>query len=143
MISPASVQEVMSRADIVDGGGQFVRLRKRGVNYIANCPFHNEKSPSFNVSAAKGIFKCFGCGKAGNVVTFIQEHEKLTYPEAIRWLADYYKITLQETERSPEQQQQQLAEEALRILNEYAANYFHTTLLDSEEGMLIGMSYFN
>ena len=142
MIAPASINEVMSRADIVDVIGQFVRLKKRGTSYIANCPFHNEKSPSFNVSPAKGIYKCFGCGKAGNVVSFIQEHEKLTYPESIRWLADYYKITLQETERTPEQQQQQLAGEALRIINEYAANYFHETLLNSEEGQLIGGSYF-
>jgi DNA primase len=142
MISPASIQEVMNRADIVDVIGQFVRLRKRGTNYIANCPFHNEKTPSFNVSPSKGIYKCFGCGKAGNVVTFVQEHEKLTYPEAMRWLADHYKITLEETERSPEQQQQQLAEESLRILNEYAAGYFHNILLADEEGQLIGMSYF-
>jgi len=142
MISPASIQEVMNRADIVDVVGQFVRLKKRGTNYIANCPFHNEKTPSFNVSPAKGIYKCFGCGKAGNVVTFVQEHEKLTYPEAIRWLADHYKITLQETERSPEQQQKQLAEEGLRILNEYATTWFHDTLLNTEEGQLIGLSYF-
>lgn len=132
----------MSRADVVDVIGQFVKLRKRGAGYLANCPFHNEKTPSFHVSAAKGIYKCFGCGKAGNVVTFIQDHEKLTYPEAIRWLADHYKITLDETERTPEQQQQQLAGEALRILNEYAANYFHDILLNSEEGQLIGLSYF-
>jgi DNA primase len=142
VISPASIQEVMSRADVVDVIGQFVRLKKRGAGYLANCPFHNEKTPSFHVSAAKGIYKCFGCGKAGNVVTFVQDHEKLTYPEAIRWLASHYKITLEETERSPEQQQQQLAEEALRILNEYAAGYFHNTLLNSEEGQLIGLSYF-
>ena len=142
MISAASIQEVMNRADIVDVVGQFVRLKKRGTNYLANCPFHNEKTPSFNVSPAKGIYKCFGCGKAGNVVTFIQEHEKLTYPEAMRWLADYYKIALEETERSPEQQQHQLAEEALRILNEYAAGYFHNTLLNTEDGQLVGLSYF-
>ena len=142
MITPASVQEVMSRADIVDVLGQFIRLKKRGVNYISNCPFHNEKTPSFNVSPTKGIYKCFGCGKAGNVVTFLQEHEKLTYPEAIRWLADYYKITIEETERTPEQQQQMLAGESLRILNEFAAKYFHDTLLNSEEGQLIGLSYF-
>lgn len=132
----------MSRADIIDVVGQFVRLKKRGANYIANCPFHNEKSPSFSVSAAKGIYKCFGCGKAGNVVTFVQEHEKLTYPEAIRWLAGYYKITLEETERTPEQQQQQLAEESLRILNEFAAGHFHDVLLNTEEGQNIGLSYF-
>ena len=132
MIAPASIQEVMSRADIIDVVGQFVRLKKRGASYIANCPFHNEKTPSFNESPAKGIYKCFGCGKAGNVVTFVQEHEKLTYPEAIHWLADYYKITIEETERSPEQQQKQLAEEALRILNEYAAGYIHDTLFNTE-----------
>jgi len=142
VIAPASIQEVMSRADIIDVIGQFVRLRKRGANYMANCPFHNEKTPSFNVSPAKGIYKCFGCGKAGNVVTFVQEHEKLTYPEAIRWLADYYKIALQETERTPEQQQKHLAEEGLRILNEFAAGWFHDTLLNTDEGQVIGGSYF-
>ncbi|XZF16029.1 DNA primase [Chitinophagaceae bacterium MMS25-I14] len=141
MISPASINEVMQRADVIDIIGQFIRLKKRGANYIANCPFHNEKTPSFYVSAAKGIYKCFGCGKGGNVVTFIQDHEKLTYPEAIRWLADYYKIPLEETEKTPEQQQQQLAEESLRILNEYAANYFQEQL-QSEEGQAIGLSYF-
>ncbi len=142
MISPASIQEVLNRADIVEIVGQFVRLKKRGANYIANCPFHNEKTPSFSVSGTRGIYKCFGCGKGGNVVSFVQDHEKLTYPEAIRWLADYYKIALQETERTPEQQQQQLAEESLRILNEYAAQYFHDTLLYTEEGQAIGLSYF-
>ncbi len=142
MIAQASINEVMGRADIVDVIGQFVRLKKRGTNYIANCPFHNEKSPSFNVSPAKGIYKCFGCGKAGNVVTFIQEHEKLSYPESIHWLADYYKIAIEETERSPEQIQQQQAGESLRILNEYAAKYFHDILLNDEEGKLIGGSYF-
>ncbi len=142
MIAPQSIQEVLSRADIIDIIGQFVRLKKRGANYMANCPFHNEKTPSFHVSAAKGIYKCFGCGKGGNVVTFIQEHEKLTYPESIRWLADYYKITLEESERTPEQQLHQLAEEGLRILNEFAAQYFHDNLLNTEEGQNIGLSYF-
>jgi DNA primase len=132
----------MNRADIIDVLGQFIRLKKRGANYIANCPFHNEKTPSFSVSPAKGIYKCFGCGKAGNVVTFVQDHEKLTYPEAIRWLADYYKIKLEETERSPEQQQQQLAEESLRVVNEYAATFFHNALIETEEGQAIGLSYF-
>lgn len=142
MITQGSIKQVMDRADIVDVLGQFIRLKKRGANYQANCPFHNEKTPSFNVSPAKGIFKCFGCGKAGDVVTFVQEHEKLTYPEAIRWIADYYKIQLEESERTPEQQQQQMASEALRILNEYAAGYFHDTLLNTEEGQLVGLSYF-
>ena len=142
MISPASIQEVMSRADIVNVVGQFIRLKKRGINYLANCPFHNEKTPSFNVSPVKGIYKCFGCGKAGNVVTFLQEHEKLTYPEAIKWLADYYKIAIEETERSPEQQQQQQIGESLRILNEFATNWFQNTLYNTDEGKIVGLSYF-
>lgn len=142
MISQTSIQEVQNRADIIEIIGQFVRLKRRGASYIANCPFHSEKTPSFHVSPAKGIYKCFGCGKGGNVVTFIQEHEKLTYPEAIRWLADYYKIALEETERTPEQVQQQQSQESLRILNEFAAEYFHDVLLNTDEGQTIGLSYF-
>lgn len=132
----------MNRADIVEVVEQFVRLKKRGANYIANCPFHNEKSPSFSVSASKGIFKCFGCGKGGNAVTFVQEHEKTTYPDAIRWLADFYKIQLEETKASDEQIQQQQVEESLRLFNEFAATYFTNILLNTEEGQTIGLSYF-
>jgi DNA primase len=142
VIAQGSIQEVLNRADIIEIIGQFVRLKRRGANHIANCPFHSEKTPSFYVSGAKGIYKCFGCGKGGNVVTFIQDHEKLTYPEAIRWLADYYKIALEETERTPEQVQQQQSEESLRILNDFAAKYFHETLLNTEEGQVIGLPYF-
>lgn len=142
MIKESSIKEVMERANIVEVVGQFVRLKKRGSNYIANCPFHHEKSPSFSVSQPKGIYKCFGCGKAGNVVSFVQEHEKMTYPEAIKWLAEYYKITLEETETSPEVKIQQQAGEAIRIINEFAAQWFHQTLLQTEEGQLIGLSYF-
>lgn len=132
----------MNRADIVEVVEQFVRLKKRGANYIANCPFHNEKSPSFSVSASKGIFKCFGCGKGGNAVTFVQEHEKITYPEAIRWLAEFYKIPLEETKASEDQIQQQQVEESLRLFNEFAASYFTNALLHTEEGQTIGLSYF-
>lgn len=142
MIAQHSIQEVMNRADVVEVIGQFLRLKKRGINYIANCPFHNEKTPSFNVSPNRGIYKCFGCGKGGNVVTFVQEHEKLTYPEAIRWLADFYKIELQETEKTPEQVQKQQIEESLRIINDFAAGYFQDILLNTEEGQAIGLSYF-
>ncbi len=142
MISQASVQEVINRADIVEIIGLSVRLKRRGSNYIGNCPFHNEKTPSFSVSPSKGFFKCFGCGKGGNVVSFVQEHEKLGFAETIRWLADYYKIALEETERSPEQIQHHAVEESLRILNEFAAGYFHETLLHNEEGQAIGHSYF-
>jgi DNA primase len=142
MIAQESVQEVLNRADIIEIVGLAVRLKKRGTNYIANCPFHNEKTPSFSVSATKGIYKCFGCGRGGNVVTFVQEHEKLSFVEAIRWLADYYKIELHETERSPEQVQSQQIEESLRILNEFATSYFSESLLETEEGQTIGLSYF-
>lgn len=142
MIAPESIQEVMDRTDIIDVVGQFVRLKKRGANHIANCPFHNEKTPSFYVSAAKGIYKCFGCGKGGNAVTFLQDHEHLSYPEAIKWLADYYKIEIEETEKTPEQQQQQLVEESLRVINEFAAKYFEDFLLNDEEGQAVGLSYF-
>src|ERR1041384_4505241 len=141
MIAQESVQEVLNRADIIEIIGLAVRLKKRGTNYIANCPFHNEKTPSFSVSASKGIYKCFGCGRGGNVVTFVQEHEKLSFVEAIRWLADYYKIELQETERSPEQIQSQQVEESLRILNEFATQFFAECLAE-EEGQTIGISYF-
>ena len=142
MIAQASVQEVINRADVVEIVGQFVRLKKRGTNYIANCPFHNEKTPSFSVSSTKGIYKCFGCGKGGNSVTFIQDHEKLTFPEAIKWLADFYKIELVESERSPEQLASQQTEESLRILNDFAATWFTQTLLNTEEGKAVGLSYF-
>lgn len=142
MITPSSINEVQNRIDIVEIVGQFVRLKKRGANYIGNCPFHSEKTPSFSVSASKGIYKCFGCGKAGNAVTFIQEHEKLTYPEAIRWLAEYYKVALEETTQSPERVQQYHTEESLRVLNDWAAKYFHQELYESDEGNTIGLSYF-
>ena len=92
MISRSTIQKVNDTADLLDVVGSFIKLKKRGTNYIGNCPFHNEKTPSFTVSAAKGIYKCFGCGKAGNVITFVQEHEKLSYPEAIVWLAKRYHI---------------------------------------------------
>jgi DNA primase len=142
MIAQASVEEVIQRADIVEIVGLAVRLKKRGTNYISNCPFHNEKTPSFSVSSTKGIFKCFGCGRGGNVVSFVQEYEKLSFVEAIRWLADYYKIALEETERSPEQVHSQQIEESLRILNEFAAQYFSDQMSKTQEGRDIGAAYF-
>lgn len=142
MIAPESIQQVINRSDIVEVIGQFLKLRKRGTNYIANCPFHNEKSPSFNVNPAKGIYKCFGCGKGGDVVSFVEEYEKFSFVEAIRWLANYYQIELNETEAPEEYKHQQQIEESLRIVNEFAAKYFQETLEQSEEGQLIGGSYF-
>lgn len=142
MISPASIQEVIQRTDIVEIVGQFVRLKKRGSNYIGNCPFHNEKTPSFNVNPAKGIFKCFGCGKGGDVISFVEEYEKFTFYETIRWLANYYQIELEETAVSEDYKQLQQVEESLRIVNDFAAKYFENLLWNEEEGQLIGLAYF-
>ncbi len=142
MILSTTIDAVNQRTDIVEVVGQFVQLKKRGINYIANCPFHNERTPSFNVNPARGIFKCFGCGKGGNAITFLQEHEKLSYPEAIKWLADFYKIEVEETERSQEQMAQQQEGESLRIAAEFAAAWFAQTLRETEEGQAIGLSYF-
>jgi len=142
MIAGASIQQVISRADITEVIGQFIKLRRRGTNYIANCPFHNEKTPSFNVNPAKGIYKCFGCGKGGDVVSFIEEYEKFSFTEAIRWLAKFYQIDLQETESSDAYKQQQQIEESLRIVNEFAASYFEDILHQHEEGKIIGGGYF-
>jgi DNA primase len=142
MIARSTVQKVIDTADVVDVVGNFVTLKKRGANQLGLCPFHNEKTPSFTVSPAKGIYKCFGCGKAGNSVTFIQEHEQLSFPEAIKWLAKLYHIEVEEKERTPEEQQQQKEEESLRIVNEFAQDYFHNTLKENTEGQQIGLSYF-
>jgi DNA primase len=143
MIAPESIQQVINRSDIVEVIGQFLKLRKRGANYIGNCPFHNEKTPSFNVNPAKGIFKCFGCGKGGDVVSFIEEYEKFSFVESIRWLAHYYQIELSETEAPAEVKQQQQVEESLRIVNEFATKYFEDILTNNEEGQLIGGGYFS
>ncbi len=142
MIARESIQQVRNRADIVEVIGQFINLKRRGANYQANCPFHNEKSPSFNVNPARGIFKCFGCGKGGDVVSFIEEYEKFSFVEAIRWLANFYQIQLEETETTQEYKQQQQIEESLRVVNEYAAQYFEDILHSNEDGKNIGGSYF-
>lgn len=142
MITPSSIQEIRDRADILDVVGHFITLKRRGTNYIANCPFHNEKTPSFNVNPSRGIFKCFGCGKAGDVVTFVQEHEKFSFVEAIRWLAEYYNIALEETQDSTQGVANRQIEESLRILFEFAVSYFENNLFHTEEGQNIGLSYF-
>ncbi len=142
MISRATIQKVNDTADLFDVVGSFVKLKKRGANYLGNCPFHNEKTPSFTVSPSKGIYKCFGCGKAGNVITFVQEHEKLTYPETIVWLAKRYHIEVEETQVSDEARELRQIEESLRIINTFAAQYFHDTLNVNPEGQTIGLSYF-
>jgi len=143
VISPATIKKVHETADLLDVVGSFVKLKKRGSNYLGNCPFHNEKTPSFTVSPSKGIYKCFGCGKAGNVITFVQEHEKLTYPETIVWLAKRYHIEVEETTQSDEVRELRHTEESLRIINQFAVRYFHEALLQTEEGQIAGLSYFH
>ena len=116
MITQTTIQQILSRIDILDVVGSFVKLKRRGANYLGNCPFHNERTPSFTVSPSKEIFKCFGCGKSGNTISFVMEHEKLSYAEALRWLAARYNIEVEETERTPEQKVQQQASESLYII---------------------------
>jgi DNA primase len=141
MISPGTIQQIHSRIDIVDVVGGFVKLKKRGANYLGNCPFHNERTPSFTVSPTKEIFKCFGCGKSGNTISFLMEHEKLSYVEALRWLANRYNIEIEETVVSPEAVQMQQVAESLYIINNFAQKFYEQQLYDSEEGKDIALSY--
>ncbi len=141
MIPPETISTILSTARIEDVVGDFVSLKRRGVNYLGLCPFHNEKTPSFTVSPAKGIFKCFGCGKAGNSVGFLMEHEHFTYPEALKFLAKRYQIEIEEEEQTPEKVQEQNEREALFQLNHFAQQYFEKTLHESEEGKAVGLTY--
>jgi len=141
MISPSTIQQITSRIDIIDIVGEFVKLKKRGTNYLGNCPFHNEKSPSFTVSPVKEIYKCFGCGKSGNSITFLMEHEKYSYVEALRWLAARYNIEIEETETSPEQKILVQTSDSLYAINHFAQKFFSEQLLESEEGKNIALSY--
>ncbi len=141
MISRHTTEQIQNRIDIIDVVGEFVKLKKRGSNYIGNCPFHNEKTPSFTVSPAKGLFKCFGCGKSGNTIGFLMEHEKLSYPEALKWLANRYNIEVEETEASPEQKLLNQTADSLYIINNFAKQFFADSLLNTEEGKTIALSY--
>src|SRR5690242_19430871 len=141
MITPQTIQQITSRIDIIDVVGEFVKLKKRGTNYLGLCPFHNEKSPSFTVSPAKEIYKCFGCGKSGNTITFLMEHEKYSYVEALKWLAARYNIEIEETEVSDEVKQQQLVAESLHIINGFAQKFFTEQLFNTEEGQSHALSY--
>lgn len=142
MIDQATVARILDAADITDVVSDFVALKKRGVNMLGLCPFHNEKTPSFTVSPAKGIFKCFGCGKGGNSVNFIMEHENLTYPEALKWLAKKYHIDVIEQEETEEQKQLKDERESLMIVSGFAQKYFTRYLWEENEGRTIGLSYF-
>jgi DNA primase len=141
MISQQSIQQILSRIDIIEIVGSFIKLKKRGANYLGLCPFHGEKSPSFTVSPAKEIYKCFGCGRSGNTISFIMEHEKYSYVEALRWLAAKYNVEVEETQMSPERLQQQQTADSLYILNSFAQKYFSQNLFENEEGQAIGLSY--
>ena len=141
MISRDTIDTIISTIRIEEVIGDFVSLRRRGVNMIGLCPFHNEKTPSFTVSPTKGIYKCFGCGKAGNGVNFVMEHEHFSYPEALRYLANKYQIEIEEEVQTAEMQEKLSEREALFNLNQFALDFFVTTLHDTEEGRAIGLSY--
>lgn len=141
MISQTTIQKILGRIDIIDVVGSFIKLKKRGTNYLGLCPFHNEKTPSFTVSPAKEIYKCFGCGRSGNTISFVMEHEKYSYVEALKWLANRYNIEIEETFQTDEQRQQQQSAESLYIINSFAQQFFSKVLFETEEGQDIGLSY--
>lgn len=142
MITKPTIDRIMESIDIVEVVGEFVQLKKRGANYVGLSPFSNERTPSFTVSPAKGIFKDFSSGKGGSAVTFLMELEKFTYPEALKWLAKKYGIEVEETVESSENREEENHRESLMIVSAYAAKFFHDSLLETEEGQNIGLSYF-
>lgn len=142
MIPKETVDRIFDTARIDEVVGEFVALKKRGSSMLGLCPFHNEKTPSFNVSAARGIYKCFGCGKGGNSINFVMEHEHITYPEALRWLAKKYNIEIAEEEQSSEQQAKDNERESLFLVSGFAQKHYTKNLHETEEGKAIGLSYF-
>lgn len=143
MITRETKDKIMEAVHIEDVVGDFVSLKKRGANHIGCCPFHNEKTPSFYVSPSKGIFKCFGCGKAGDAVTFVMEHEHYTYPEALQYLAKKYNIEVEEEQMTPEQKERNNERDALFHVSEFAQKYFADLLFNDEMGRAVGLSYFH
>ena len=142
MIAKETIEKVLDAARIEEVVGDFVDLKKRGTSLIGNCPFHNEKTPSFHVSVAKGIYKCFGCGVGGDSLKFVMELEKFSYPEAIRYLGNKYGVEIEEIERSPAQLAAQDKRESLYILSQWAGKFFKENLWESDFGKTIGLSYF-
>lgn len=142
MILPEIVEKVLETARVEEVVGDFVVLKKRGTSYIGLCPFHNEKTPSFNVSVSKGIYKCFGCGAGGDSLRFVMEHEKLAFPDAIKYLARKYNIEIVETQGSEEQQIAQQEKDSLLLVNQFARDWFETQLWETETGRGIGLNYF-
>lgn len=141
MIDRQTVDKIKDAANIVDVVSEFVALKKSGANYKGLCPFHNEKTPSFYVSPARGTCHCFGCGKGGNPVNFVMEHEQMTYPEALRWLANKYHIEIKERELSNEEKEEQSKRESMFIVNDWASRYFEDLLHNHADGVAIGMQY--
>ena len=141
MIDQGTIQQILDAAEIADVVGDFVTLKRRGTSMIGLCPFHNEKTPSFNVSQAKGIYKCFGCGKGGSSVNFIMEHEHLSYTDALRWLANKYNIQIREKEENPEDIRERNDRESQLIVSEFAQKFFSDQLWETNSGRLIGLSY--
>lgn len=142
MISSRSIEEVLQTAKIEEVVREFVNLKRRGSNLIGLCPFHQEKTPSFNVSPARNIYKCFGCGKGGDPANFLMEHEKLSFPEAIRWLADRYQIELEETQQSEEAREARQQRDSLYILNQFAQGWYARQMWETDPGRSIALSYF-
>jgi DNA primase len=142
MIDKATVDRIYAAADISDVVNDFVTLRKKGVNYVACCPFHNEKTPSFVVSPTKGLYKCFGCGKGGNAVTFVMEHEGMSYVEALKYVAKKYGIEVVEREMNEEETRRNDDRESMMVLNSWAAEWFRNSLHTTSEGVNVGLSYF-
>ena len=142
MIDRATVDKIMDAVNIVDVVGEFVSLRKAGVNYKGLCPFHDDKTPSFMVSPARQICKCFACGEGGNAINFLMKHEQITYPEALRWLAKKYNIEIQERELSDDEKREQSERESMFVVNEWACQYFHDILQNDVDGQAIGKQYF-
>ena len=141
MIKKETIQTIIETARIEEVVGEFVSLKRRGVNYIGLCPFHNEKTPSFTVSPAKGIYKCFGCGASGNAVGFVMAHEHYSYPEALKYIAKKYGIEVKEEEITPEDQEKMDNRESMFALNNFISKYFQDNLFNSEEGKSIALSY--
>lgn len=142
MIDESTKNKILDTAQIVDVVSEFVQLRRRGVNYIGLCPFHDERTPSFNVNPARGIFKCFGCGKSGDAARFLMEHEQMTFPEALRWLANKYGIQIEEKQLSDEERRAQSVRESLFVVNQMACEWFRQQLRDTDEGKNVGLAYF-
>ena len=142
MIDRATIDKILDAAQILDVVSEFVTLKKRGTSYVGLCPFHDDKTPSFHVSPAKGVCKCFACGKGGSAVHFIMEHEQMTYPEALKWLAKKYHIEVKERELTNEEKEVQSVRESLFVVNEFAKDYFQNVLYNHIDGKSIGMTYF-